>query len=161
MNVSQFKQYVVRPTLNRLPLQLCSASAVNGMTGIALVESQCGEYVQQIGGGPALGPFQMEPTTHDDCWNTFLAYPRNNYLRIPIDKLVPTELDADLLFQLQVNFAYACAMARVKIYRAPDPLPNADDAAGWAAYHKKCYNTAGGATNTMASELLFQQAISA
>jgi len=29
---------------------------------------------QQLGGGPALGLFQMETATHDECWNNYLKF---------------------------------------------------------------------------------------
>src|SRR5258708_26545125 len=31
-------------------------------------------FRSQLGGGPAVGLFQMEPTTHDDCWTNFLNF---------------------------------------------------------------------------------------
>jgi hypothetical protein len=39
----------------------------------AAQESQL-EYTRQIGGGPALGYFQMKPETHDGCWTNTINY---------------------------------------------------------------------------------------
>jgi hypothetical protein len=159
INVTQLKQDVIEPVLQLLPLPY-SLAAVNLLAGTALVESNAGEYLKQLGGGPAVGIFQMEQATHDDCYNTFLNYISHSELKHAVISFLAAEpvLPMD---QMAGNLFYAAAMCRIKYFRCPTPLPNATDALGLATYHKTWYNTAAGATQVSQSELLFQQAISA
>lgn len=159
LNLSQVKAYVIAPVLALFPEQWNSPAAVNLLAGTFLVESS-GVYIHQLGRGPALGVCQMEPVTHNDCYATFLDYPQNADLKkVLLGLLAP--LPASPLDQLPGNLFYAFAMARVKYIRAPDALPAANDAAGLAGYHKRFYNTAGGATQVSESVILFQQAVAA
>jgi hypothetical protein len=97
----------------------------------------------------------MEPETEQDCWETFLPYHPDILQAITkIFSPIPNRTD-----QLKTNLFYACAMARVKYFRAPSVLPDSKDALGLANYHKTFYNTSGGATQVEASLPLFQQAI--
>ena len=56
-------KYVIEPVLKTLDLY--SEDAVNLVLGTACVESECGRWLHQLGTGPALGIYQMEPDTHD------------------------------------------------------------------------------------------------
>ena len=97
---------------------------------------------EQSGGGPALGLFQMEPATHDDCWANFLNF------RKPLADKVRQTLDAGqdpVAATLKVNDRYAAAMCRVRYLRAPAAMPPADDVDALAAYWKQHYNTPLGA----------------
>lgn len=139
MDADHFRAFVVRPALFRLGLH--SAAAETLLVGTALVESGGLRWLRQRGGGPALGLFQIEPDSHDDLWTNFLRY------RDPLaDKaagfaaLWPSRHE-----QLITNLAYACVVARLIYYRAPAPLPGADDLVGLACYWKAHYNTALGA----------------
>jgi hypothetical protein len=159
LDVSQIKQNVIIPTLELLTPIPYSVAAVNLLAGTMLVESG-GIYIRQLVYGPAVGIFQMEKATHDDCYNTFLNYITNSELKRAVLSLLAAEpvLPMD---QMAGNLFYAAAMCRVKYYRCPTALPDANDALGLANYHKTWYNTAAGATEVSQSELLFQQAISA
>ncbi|MCI1437820.1 MAG: hypothetical protein LKI03_00050 [Acetobacter indonesiensis] len=153
LHLGQFKALIVRATLAQIGL--AGDAAVNLLTGTALVESEL-YFLRQIS-GPALGLWQMEPATHDDCWQNFLnAQPQlARAMCILAGRRSPT---APLLVS---NLAYACAMARVKYLRAAPPLPAATDAAGLSAYHKRVYNTARGAADPVRNTPIFQQAIDA
>ena len=98
---------------------------------------------RQYGGGPALGYWQMEPATHLDIWDNFLAY-RKELMQLLLDfgetSLVPPSPDG-----LESNSAYACAMCRVHYMRVAAALPEADDLDAQAAYWKQHYNTPLGA----------------
>jgi hypothetical protein len=139
MSPAQFVQQIITPTLAALGLD--SPAAEQLLLGTALQESGL-RNIQQIGGGPALGYFQMEPHTHDDIWTNFLAY--KSALAAKVQALLPagTAHGASQLIPCQ---AYACAMARILYYRVSAPLPPADDLNAQAAYYKKYYNTPGGA----------------
>ena len=153
MNLSQIKSRAIAPALDRIGLG--GAAAVNLITGTGLVESGY-RVTQQIGGGPALGWFQMEPATHDDCWENFLKYRPElaEKIRGLIYGLNPVS------HMLRNNAAYAVAMCRVKYLRVSEPLPDAN-AAAMAAYHKKYYNTPLGKANAAKNIPLFQEAIDA
>jgi hypothetical protein len=99
-------------------------------------------YRQQLGGGPARGLFQMEPQTHDDCWENYLRF--RNALA---DKVRQT-LDAGqqpVADTMQVNDRYAAAMCRIRYLRVTQSLPAAHDIQAMATYWKAHYNTPLGA----------------
>ena len=139
-----FRGRVVRPVLHRLGLY--SDAAENLLVGTAAQESLLGRYLVQVGGGPALGVFQMEPATHRDIWENFLAYRPELVGRIK-QLLPPAAAEGWRAAEgeLVTNLAYAAAMCRVHYLRRPEPLPKADDLVGLAAYWKRFYNTEAGA----------------
>ena len=135
-------EWVIRPTLHALDMH--SERAETLVLATALAESG-GTETRQKGGGPARGLWQMEPTTHDDLYKTYL-FPTlfKRHPELP-RKLRKASLyvyggsfppPSDLLFH---NPRYACAMARIKYWRVPTALP--DTLEGMAAYWKEHYNT--------------------
>lgn len=138
LDVRQFRDLIVRPVLQALDAYSDAAEAL--LLGTAAQESRF-VYLRQLGGGPALGLYQMEPATHDDIWNNYLRY-RNDLSGRVNRWLVPGHDRHD---QLVWNLAYATAMCRMHYRRVPVALPAANDVAGLAAYWKAHYNTAGGA----------------
>jgi hypothetical protein len=139
LDVRQFRAEVVRPTL--VALGLHSDAAEDLLVGTALVESRL-RYLRQIGGGPALGVFQMEPATHDDIQANYLAHRARLRDAVAAFRAPAPRPDSA---QLATNLAYATAMCRVHYYRRPEALPAHGDVAGYAAYWKAHYNTALGA----------------
>lgn len=157
-NLTQVKNSIIQPVLDTLPSALTSPAALNLLAYTFLAESGGGEYVTQLGGGPALGPFQMEPATHDDCWRNYLDYE-------PVLADAGRRLacgSAPTAQQLAGNWLYAAFMCRIKYARSPLSLPAANDAAGLVAYWKQIYNSAlgAGAADT-AHAALAEQAIAA
>lgn len=140
INLSQLGQYVVQPVLAAMGAPWNSNAARVLLLGTALHESAGGAYLAQSGGGPALGAWQMEPFTHDDCWQNFL-----NYQPALAAAVRQFQVPGAGAAQLTYNLAYGCAMARVKYIRAQPPLPAATDANGMAAYYKTFYNSTLGA----------------
>lgn len=144
MNASQFRQLIIKPTLAYLGET--QTAMENLLVGTALQESGL-ESLRQMGNGPALGLFQVEPATHQDQWLNWLTY-RKDYA----DKVrglaahrywtqaIPD--DSELI----VNMAYECAIAWCKYHRAPEALPMPENIAGLAAYYKTYYNGNGKAT---------------
>jgi hypothetical protein len=153
INLQHLKYEVVEPALVAIGLEC--AAALSLVTGTALAESGA-EYLKQIGTGPALGLWQMEPATEQDIWSNFLAYQHD--LASKVRGLLTGGATTP---QLIGNLPYAAAMCRIKYLRAPDALPAAKDAAGMAAYHKTIYNTAQGAADAATNTPLFEQAIDA
>lgn len=156
LDLAQFKALVVRPVLAQPGLG--GSAALNLLTGTALVESGL-VWLRQNGGGPALGLWQMEPATHDDCWQNFLAF--RPMLAATVRRLGGAACGVGSAGLLVGNLAYACAMARVVYLRAPCELPAPAESAGLSAYHKKYYNTALGAADAQRNMALFAQAIAA
>ena len=151
--LSKIKWGLIAPTIKQIGLY--SDTALNLVTGTGLVESGY-RVTSQIGCGPALGWFQMEPATHDDCWWNFLRY-RPELARAVSALCHDEEPSASLL---QSNQSYAAAMCRVKYLRVPAPLPT-NDAQSLSLYHKRYYNTMQGKADATKNIPLFQAAIDA
>ena len=138
LNVKQFKDSVIHPTLFTLDREITwSASAMNLLLGTAIQESRL-TYLKQIGSGPALGIYQMEPSTHDDIWENFLAY------RDDLSSLIEKSFRIRNSEALVWDMGYATAMARVHYYRVPEALPDEGDVSKLATYWKRHYNTSEG-----------------
>lgn len=136
IDVVQFKSLVIMPALKKIGLY--SEAAAELLLGTALQESRL-TYLNQLGGGPAKGVFQMEPATHDDIWKNYLAYRRP--LAIDVACLAH-QRNSDALV---TDMLYAAAMCRVHYLRVPAPLPAQGDYEAQAAYWKEYYNTFEGA----------------
>ena len=139
LDVKDFRQYVVEPTLRHLSPEIpFSLGAERLLMGTAIHESGLAWLDQTAPGpGPALGLFQIEPATHFDLWSRYLEFRptlahKVRSLRAPF----PSPLE-----QLRTNLIYACAIARVIFYRAPERMPDARDVDGLAALAKLRFNS--------------------
>ncbi len=132
MKAIQLKEAVIIPALEKI--ELYSPEAVALILGTACVESQCGEYIQQIN-GPALGIFQIEMATFNDLMNNYLAY--RPELKAKLMALYCEGMDARQ--NLTCNLMFQAAVCRLIYYRAPAPIPQ--NVAGMADFWKKYYNT--------------------
>lgn len=136
MNQDDFRAEVIDPVLRLLDLY--SRAASNLMLGTALAESGL-VHRRQIGGGPARGLFQIEPATFQDVYRRYL--PRRTGLLTRVNGLLlANRTPADQLYD---NDRFACAIARLKYWMCPLPLPRADDAPALAAYWLRHYNAGG------------------
>jgi len=106
------------------------------LTGTVLMESRASQLWQK-GGGPAVSLFQIEPATFDDVFHRYLWHQQQKLFAAVHELLVP-KIDAEA--QLAGNQFFACAIARVKYWMAPDPLPDAEDVDGLAEYWERVYN---------------------
>jgi len=136
LDIHQFRELVIVPALEAIDARSLAAEEL--LLGTALQESGL-MYLKQIGGGPALGLFQMESITHDDIWLNYLAY--RPILSEKMTALEPSQAARALV----TNLLYAAAMCRVHYLRVTSPLPEAGDYEAHAAYWKKYYNTPAGA----------------
>ena len=118
-------------------INLYSESATNLLLGTCAQESLFGRYNKQLGGGPALGPFQMEPATMRDLWENFLSY-KESLCRLIEEEYGYIEASNELL---QYDIDYGIIMCRIHYLRVKERLPDADDIEGLARYWKKYYNT--------------------
>lgn len=131
INHKHLREYIIRPVLQSLGVHSQAAEELLILT--AAQESRMGYYLHQEGGGPALGIYQMEPATHDDIHDNFLAF------KPAMQKAVMVHgSDAEHMIG---NLWYATAMARMHYLRVPKALPAADDVTGLAMYWKQWYNT--------------------
>ena len=125
---------VIRLALSKI--NLCSPSAEELVLGTAIVESGL-TYLRQWGDGPALGLWQVEPSTQNDLYTNFLNY--RPELGSALMKLRAPNLSMDE--NLATNLMYGAAVCRLCYYRKPDALPEAGDIEGQAAFWKQHYNT--------------------
>lgn len=147
LDPKQLRDFVIYPVLDTLALHKNDderESAMQLLLGTAMQESKL-TYLHQLGGGPALGLWQMEPATKDDIlrwikWEE--TNPAHSHLHETISELIGS---LPLVDDLVGNLYYACAMCRVHYYRVPEKLPRAYDFVGHAEYWKKYYNTPLGA----------------
>lgn len=156
MDEKQFLQYIIDPVLKSLALWSPSARVL--LLGTAMAESRL-QYIHQIGGGPALGLYQMEPATHDDIVRNYLRY------KPALSEIVEALSTSSLMVigrpaeEMQGNLYYATAMARVHYRRVREALPAAGDAAAMARYWKQYYNTPKGAGTIEKATPVFLRAI--
>jgi len=118
-------------------LNLYSRDAVELLMLTAAAESNLGEYLKQIGRGPALGIFQMEPSTEKDIWYNYLRH--RPALLLSVELLVGNSNVINL--HLFGNLLYQIALARIHYLRVPAPLPSRLDAEAMAAYWKDYFNS--------------------
>lgn len=137
INPAHLRDRVVRPTLEHLGLWSLAAEQL--VMGTAAQESNL-RHLVQVGGGPALGLWQMEPATYEDIWANYLRFQPD--LRAKLSQLVAGwPLGAR---QLASNHVYAAALCRVHYKRVRVRLPEAGDVRGMAEYWKRWYNTSQG-----------------
>ena len=145
----QFREYVVIPALNQLDGIAYSLAADQLVIGTLAQESH-GTYIKQLGKGPAMGLFQMEPATHIDIWLNFIKFRRpiqNSLLAMTSDSVDENYFSSGWPDHnaLVWNNRYAAAMCRVHYYRVKYALPKANDIKALASYWKDHYNTKDGA----------------
>jgi hypothetical protein len=123
----------IETTLNEIKLH--NIHAVNLINGTAAQESAYGHYIRQLGSGPALGIFQMEPNTFMDIVHNYLDYRpqlKRDVMNVcNVKDLTPTAL--------MYNLKLAVVFCRLHYLRVPEPLPTTID--GYARYWKQHYNT--------------------
>ena len=129
----------IRPALAALAAGGLAAEQL--LLGTAIQESLL-IHRQQLGGGPALGLFQMETATHDDCWNNHLKFRTRLANRVKQTLDPGQEARATVM---KVNDRYAAAMCRVRYMRVAAALPAGNDIEAMANYWKEHYNTPLGA----------------
>lgn len=135
MDPRDFLELVIRPTLAFL--ELGGAPAERLLLATAVHESGGLRALQERGGGPGLGVYQIKPATHHDVLTRWLAYRHD--LEDKIGRLITVWPDRER--QLVGNLPYATAIARCIYRRAPGRLPAPDDIEGQARYWKRHFNT--------------------
>ena len=154
-NNLQFRKLIIQPVLKALMLN--GSDIEDLLVGTCAQESRGGTFLFQEGTNPdlyaslqknilAIGPYQMQPATHDDIWENYLPSHPNllewliEICAIPPQLCLPRK-KPPANFMLY-NLYYATAMARIHYRRVPEPVPSTLELQ--AEYYKKYYNTSGG-----------------
>ncbi len=139
MDVRQFRELIVRPTLAAINLphpdraeELLIATAAHESAGL--------RYIKQVGGGSALSFYQIEPVTGSDVMDRWL-YRQNRNLRDMVAIVSEFRAGDDLNARLLSDMRFSTVVARLIYYRAPEPLPKADDVPAMAALWGKRWQT--------------------
>lgn len=123
-----------------------SPEAIELIFETAKVESKLYQR-KQLGGGPAIGLWQMEEDTYNDIQENFIGY------RPKLKKTLDVMFGSGRQFQdMRNNDEYAIVMARLVYWRAPGAIPSTKE--GRAHYWKKYYNTEEGKGSVL--KYLFQ-----
>jgi len=147
MKKSQLVNMIIRPTLKEIPHGFTEEAQL-AITMIIAHESQRGEYIHQVGGGPALGMIQMEPTTYRSTWK-YGASIWDNALALGIinnkqfRNMTPPPVER-LLYDLRFNVF----MARQRLFMKSAALPTGGTT-DMSAYLKRHWNSVGGAADNM------------
>jgi hypothetical protein len=145
IKTKQIKEYVVDPVLEALGL-----GGNITMLAYAAQESHMGTWIEQIGKGiHGCGLWMVEHATHDDVWRYLL---REDDPNNTLEKRYIWRSYLALYFRQQFclsniyhdhliyDLRYCCAIARLKLYMIPAPLPAEDDIQAMAEYWDKNYN---------------------
>jgi len=129
---------LIRTVLSGMPLPNWER-AVPLLLGVAAQESGL-EHTKQLGGGPARGYWQMEPTTEKDHWQWLKA--QNTLRNALVERCGVEEATPPAL---QHNMPYQIIMVRIHFYRRdPEALPAVNDLQEQAVRWKTFYNTLSG-----------------
>jgi hypothetical protein len=145
LNINQFRELIIKPTLQNL--MLYSESAEELLVFTCATESLGGTFLKQEK-GPALGIYQMEPATYNDLWQ--------NYIKSNPSIMTMLMHNFSCIFmpdehRLIYDLWYATAMCRLHYARVRAPLPAADDLESIWAYYKTFYNTEDGKAEKLVS----------
>ncbi len=133
----QFRDLILFPTLHALDLY--STEAENLLFMLAAHESNFGTYLKQVGGGPALGIFQLEKSSYLDLW-AYLKHEDSPHHGLVIQILGACNLLREPVAEEMVGNLYlATAMARVFYLRIKEPIPT--DLEAMSVYCKKYWNS--------------------
>lgn len=118
----------------------------NLLAGTAAHESGDFKNRQQIGGGPALGLFEIEPPSLEDLYTNFLAFHAD--LKAKLDSLQdPTA--PDTVTELKHNDRYGAGAALLMYWRHAKSIvwpTDPNDIAALGAIYKRYFNGNGKAT---------------
>ncbi len=137
VNLRQIRDHVIEPTLEAIGLY--SPEAVDLVLFTGLQESGY-RYIKQLGTGPALSFWQIEPFTADDIYETYLKFRHD--LEDTVDAF---RFSGTLEENLIGSLPFAVCLCRIKYRRSPLPLPAVGDGQGMAHIWKQAYNTPLGA----------------
>ena len=94
-------------------------------------------HLKQMGGGPAIGFWQVEPATLIDIMDNYVKY------RPELEKRLKSLgfSQSDMETRVMGNIALQVVFCRLKYKRDKYALPKSNDLKGQAEYWKRVYNT--------------------
>jgi len=128
LNIKQFRELIIRPTLNDLLMSSLDAEE-------------------------PLGIFQIEPETYNDIWQNYILKNQPLLLRLNTNFNINRMPDAS---QLIYDLRFATAIARIFYARIPEALPSANDKIAMWNYYKTYYNTSDGSATKDAAFANYQ-----
>lgn len=136
INSRQLRELVIRPIFQRVGLYSPAAEAL--VLGTAAAEGVIGNmmYLKQAG-GPALGIFQMEPSTHK--WLVDWVLSQSSRFTRLIEWVQQT--GGFHQERLVYDLAYMAVLCRLRYVVVPQALPSADNVHDLGVYWKQHYNT--------------------
>jgi hypothetical protein len=137
-NNLQFREVILHPVLKAFQFHFADYEEL--LIGTLAQESAGGTYVRQLKGGPGLGPFSMEPRTHDDIWNVVM--PHNPILTHNLMSHCMLGINRPKAELMIYHISYATAMAAIQYFRHKDYKPKTLEE--MASYWKKYYNSKDG-----------------
>ena len=135
MKLQQVIDYWIKPALEYFPEELRTPNRTQFMLAIGCIESGYSAVAQEPV-ADALGFWQMEKATFNDCLKNFLNY--DNEFKNGWEIL--NNLHFGSYRSMTYDCVFACYMAAIKVYRAPPALPEFNDFKGMAEYWKTYYN---------------------
>lgn len=144
LNARHLLELAVRPALQALGPQYSTEAAERLVMGTAAKESGGLVWLRQLGGGPALGLWQMEPFTFRYLRDTFLSGDGDGKAQLRRAVAAFSAARSPDPTELCWNLRLAAAYCRIKYLSVAEPLPPAGDVAAMARYWKRYYNTNAG-----------------
>ena len=127
-------EIVVEMTLKKMDMYSKDALAMVMRTGMAETGFR---HLKQMGDGPALGFFQVEPATIMDTIDNYVKYRPTieaHLNEIGFDK-------KDVAYRMMSNIGLQAAFCRLKYRRDKFAMPSRKDIEAQAKYWKRVYNT--------------------
>lgn len=137
VNLRQLRDHVIEPTLRAIDLYSPEATDLVLFTGL---QESGYRYIKQLGTGPALSFWQIEPFTAEDIYETYLKF--RHEMEDAVDAL---RYSGTLEENLIGSLPFGVALCRLKYRRSPMALPPVGDGLGMAHIWKEAYNTPLGA----------------
>ena len=144
MNKEQLVNLVIIPTLKEIPKGL-SAESVLAITMIIAHESMRGNFLKQMGDGPAMGLINMEPITYDSTWLHGDSMWQN---ALALNIISQADYNAGWyppIERLIYDLRYNVFMARQRLFMDDEALPKTPYQ--MSAYLKDYWNSEGGAAD--------------
>lgn len=138
VNLRQIRDHVIEPTLRAIDLHSPEATDLVLFTGL---QESGYRYIKQLGTGPALSFWQVEPATLADIYKNYLQFRPELANNINALTVMGEKFEDQLIW----NLRYAVAICRLVYRRSPLALPAVGDGSGMAHIWKVAYNTPLGA----------------
>ena len=127
-------EIVVEMTLKKMDMYSKDALAMVMRTGMAETGFR---HLKQMGDGPALGFFQVEPKTIMDTIDNYVKY--RPKIEADLNELGFEK--KDLAYRMMSNIGLQAAFCRLKYRRDKFAMPSCKDINAQAEYWKRVYNT--------------------